>query len=100
MVCRLALGTSDSAKSVPYLLNHFKDNIRSLAKFVDDSATRNAHLKEVQLSLQSTERKLSTVADTRWLRYDVVGCAHSHCDAVTDGWWLRFFPVSRPCLFS
>ena len=100
MRCRLALGTSDSAKSVPYLHNHFKDDIRSLAKFVDDSPTRNTHLREVQLSLQDHEHKLCTVADTRWLRYviNVYGDYFTVCEC-SHGRLVAALLVSLPAVY-
>ena len=64
---RLALAAVDAAKCVPYVHQSFKDDLHSIYKFFDNSATRSSHLKEIQALLEDDELKMAAVGDTRWL---------------------------------
>ena len=63
---RLALGTSQAAAAVPYLL-HFEEIVTSIFKFYHYSATRQSGLAEIQSILGDPQLKFKEPKSVRWL---------------------------------
>ena len=65
---RLALGVSQAAKSIPYLVK-FAEILVSVFKFYRHSAVRQAGLEEIQTILNDPHVKFKIPSATRWLSH-------------------------------
>lgn len=66
---RAALGAKDASDAVEYLKNNFKSTLQQLFYFVDGSAVRASHLKDVMAFLNENVHLIRN-GDTRWLSYE------------------------------
>ena len=53
----------------PLSAQPFKDDLRSIFSFFDNSASRSTKLHVLQKLLGDPELKMAKVGDTRWLRF-------------------------------
>lgn len=66
---RLALASAEAANEIPYL-RKFRDILRQLFYFFQNSAVRMAGFTALQKLLETPEIKLKQANDTRWLSHD------------------------------
>ncbi|XP_071138765.1 zinc finger protein 862-like isoform X2 [Mytilus edulis] len=75
---RLALAAAQASDNIPYL-QKFKDILRQLFYYYQNSAVRMSGLKEIELILGTPSIKLKEVADTRWLSHESAVTAIRRC---------------------